>query len=204
MPRISDLRRDQRRRQILDAAQTLFARDGFHQTGMADIVAACGLSRGAVYGYFAGKDEIIEALADVRHADEDQLTNAALANPDPVAALRLLVRAYAGALSDADGDTRRRVAVHGWAEALRSARVRARIVEGVDAPRRVIAQLVAQGRRCGAIAPDVDGEATARTLIALFQGFVLQATRDEKIDISACMATVDRMIDGLLSPVARS
>ncbi|HMN72633.1 MAG TPA: helix-turn-helix domain-containing protein [Rhodoblastus sp.] len=197
MPRISAARKDERRRQILDAALALFARDGFHQVGMSEIVAACGLSRGAVYLYFASKDALIEALADDRHAAEALLNADALRQADPLAALRALVSAYARALVEPGAEARRRVSVHGWAEALRSERVRASIVEGVDVPRRLVAGLVTRAQAAGRLAADLDADAVARTLIAVFQGFVLQASWGEPLDPAACVAVVERMIDGL-------
>jgi AcrR family transcriptional regulator len=63
MPKITSGRKDQRRRQILNAAAACFARQGFHQTSMQDICAEAGLSPGAVYGYFDSKDAIIAMLA---------------------------------------------------------------------------------------------------------------------------------------------
>jgi AcrR family transcriptional regulator len=84
MPKISDAKRDARRRQILDAALACFSEAGFHQTGMADIVRRSGLSRGAVYLYFSSKDDIIEALAVDRHRNEAALNATALANADPM------------------------------------------------------------------------------------------------------------------------
>ena len=54
----------QRREQILDAAQSVFARFGFERARMDDIVQESGLSKGALYWYFKGKDEIIQALMD--------------------------------------------------------------------------------------------------------------------------------------------
>jgi TetR/AcrR family transcriptional regulator, transcriptional repressor of aconitase len=63
MPKISNDRKDQRRRQILDAAIGCFARHGFQQTTIQDICASSGLSAGAVYSYFDSKDAIIEAIA---------------------------------------------------------------------------------------------------------------------------------------------
>jgi TetR/AcrR family transcriptional regulator, transcriptional repressor of aconitase len=64
MPKISDARKDERRRQIMAAAMTCFARKGFQQTTILDICAAAGLSAGAVYSYFKSKTAIIEALAE--------------------------------------------------------------------------------------------------------------------------------------------
>ena len=63
-----------------------FARDGFHQTSMADILRQSGLSAGAVYSYFSGKEEIIAAVAEDRHRQEAELNEAAAGAADPVAA----------------------------------------------------------------------------------------------------------------------
>ena len=197
MPKISDPRREARRRQVLEAALACFSENGFHQTGMADIVQRSGMSRGAVYGYFHSKDDIIEALADDRREIEAELNAAARSSDDPVQTLRAIVRAYARSLLKSSDALRRRVGVHGWAEALRSERVRARIVEGVDIPRSLIAGLVETAQRMGALSQDVNAEAVARTFVAIFQGFVLQIAWGETIDVEAVVAVVERMMEGL-------
>ena len=149
MPKISELRRELRRQEILDAALACFSENGFHQTGIADIVSRSGMSHGAVYGYFRSKDDIIEALADDRHQSEAILNAVAGTANDPVEALRALFRAYARALADPAGTARRRVGVNGWAEALRNPRVHARVVEGINIPRALIAGLVERAQRTG-------------------------------------------------------
>lgn len=204
MPKISQTRRDARRQQILDAALACFSAEGFHQTGMADIVQRSGLSHGAVYGYFPAKDDIIEALADDRHQREAILNTVATEAADPIDGLRRLVRAYAAWLNDPTGILHRRVGVHGWAEALRSARVRARVVDGIDSPRATIFTLIERAQASGRIANDLSADAIARSFIALFQGFVLQVTWETKIDIDACVTVVDRLLQSLeQSPPAR-
>ncbi len=64
MPKVSQQHRDARREQILAAARRCFLRDGFHATSMQDLFAEAGLSSGAVYGYFASKDDVIVAIAE--------------------------------------------------------------------------------------------------------------------------------------------
>jgi AcrR family transcriptional regulator len=54
----------ERRSQILEAATQVFSRMGLDQARMDDIVAAAGLSKGALYWYFKSKDEIIAAILD--------------------------------------------------------------------------------------------------------------------------------------------
>jgi AcrR family transcriptional regulator len=197
MPKISELRRESRRREILEAALACFSEDGFHQTGMADIVSRSGMSHGAVYGYFRSKDDIIEALADDRHQSEAILNSVVLDAADPVEGLRALFRAYARGLVDPADNARRRVGVNGWAEALRNRRVHARVVEGIDIPRGLIIGLVKGAQRVGRLSNTVSADAVARSFIALFQGFVLQVAWGEDIDVDACIAVVDRMLQGL-------
>lgn len=64
------------RRAILEAAVTLFAQKGVHETSIADIMASANLGLGTFYNYFASKEEILLELlkrivADIeaRHAD---------------------------------------------------------------------------------------------------------------------------------------
>ena len=62
MPKVTQEHVEARRRQILSAALRAFARQGFHRTTMQDIFREAGLSPGAVYSYFTGKDELIAAI----------------------------------------------------------------------------------------------------------------------------------------------
>jgi TetR/AcrR family transcriptional regulator, transcriptional repressor of aconitase len=64
MPKVDDKHREARRAQILEAARRCFARKGFAETSITDIVAESGLSAGAIYSYFDGKPEIIRAVAE--------------------------------------------------------------------------------------------------------------------------------------------
>jgi AcrR family transcriptional regulator len=197
MPKISELRRESRREQVLVAALALFSENGFHQTGMADIVRRSGMSHGAVYVYFPSKDDIIEALADDRHQREALLNSVAQEADNPIEGLVALIRTYAGWLVDPAGEPRRRVGINGWAEALRSQRVHAVVIEGIRVPHAIIAGLVERAQRMELLPRDLSADAIARSLIALFQGFVLQAAWGEKIDIDACVAVVERMLKGL-------
>ena len=51
-----------RRNQILDAATTVFVRQGFQHARMDDIVEESGLSKGTLYWYFKSKEDIINAI----------------------------------------------------------------------------------------------------------------------------------------------
>jgi len=51
-----------KRRQILDAAVSVFARQGFHATRVSDIADEAGVAYGLVYHYFRSKDDILNEL----------------------------------------------------------------------------------------------------------------------------------------------
>jgi TetR/AcrR family transcriptional regulator, repressor for uid operon len=58
-----------RRAEILDAAQSCFARMGFHQASMQQICAAAGMSPGNLYRYFPSKEAIIAGIAERDRAE---------------------------------------------------------------------------------------------------------------------------------------
>jgi TetR/AcrR family fatty acid metabolism transcriptional regulator len=55
-----------KRRQILDAAIRVFARQGFHSTRVSDIADEAGVAYGLVYHYFNSKEEVLNELFSER------------------------------------------------------------------------------------------------------------------------------------------
>ncbi len=56
--------RESRRSQIMETALELFANEGYHTTSISRIAAQAGISKGLMYNYFAGKEELIKAIID--------------------------------------------------------------------------------------------------------------------------------------------
>lgn len=71
MPKLRDETYAARRRHILDSARACVARKGFHAASMLDLQAEAGVSAGAIYVYFTGKQEIVLTIAE---ETIDQLT----------------------------------------------------------------------------------------------------------------------------------
>jgi TetR/AcrR family transcriptional regulator, fatty acid metabolism regulator protein len=57
-----------KRRAILDAAITVFARQGFHSARVSDVAAEAGVAYGLVYHYFDSKDQMLNELFTERWA----------------------------------------------------------------------------------------------------------------------------------------
>ena len=55
-----------KRRAILDAAITVFARQGFHSARVSDVAAEAGVAYGLVYHYFDSKEQMLNELFSER------------------------------------------------------------------------------------------------------------------------------------------
>lgn len=67
MPKITEIKRQERRRQIEEAAIVLFTKRGYHGVGLRDIAAEAGVSLGNIYNHFSGKEPIFEAAMERLH-----------------------------------------------------------------------------------------------------------------------------------------
>jgi AcrR family transcriptional regulator len=63
-PRYHRLSAKERRDQILDAANALFAEAGYDAVSIEDIASAAGVTRGLVHHYFGGRKEVYLALLE--------------------------------------------------------------------------------------------------------------------------------------------
>ena len=197
MPRVSQSYLDARRRQIMDAAITCFAREGFHRATMQDIVAETGLSAGAIYRYFRSKEDIVAAIAAEHHAAEAAALAEAGGGGDVRAALRDLVEVSLGRLADPAEQRWRRVTVQVWGEALRNDRVMEIVRAGLDEPVQILADLFRRGQRTGSLPPGLDPDGAARVCASIFQGLVLQQAWDPQLDVDAYIRAVMALIDAL-------
>jgi len=198
MPKISSERRAARRDQILAAALKCFSRDGFHQTTTADIIRESGVSQGTLYLYFKTKDDLIAALADDRHQREAALNVLAEHEQDPLKSILALMQLHALRLSEPAQSDVLRVGLQGWAEALRNERVRAGVLEGVSLARAALIRTIRRGQRSGLFRRELKAAAMARLLIAMFQGFVLQATWEPGSDLEPCFELASELVRTML------
>ncbi|MDR2997131.1 MAG: TetR/AcrR family transcriptional regulator; helix-turn-helix transcriptional regulator [Microbacterium sp.] len=191
MPKISDSRREERRRSILEAALRCFIRTGYQQTSMADIIAESGLSTGAIYSYFPSKRELIRGVAALVIGDRQiELASAASAHPVGPAEIATLliegVRAHAPV----------QALVQVWSEATVDPELRGLIQETIGGMRETIAgALEPWARAHPAQLPDgADPAEWARevtpVVLALIPGFALQRTMFDDFDEERYLAGI--------------
>src|SRR5215469_4246660 len=98
MPRTEEANqriRAERRAQILDAAAQVFAHKGLAGTRTADIAAACKMSEGLLFHYFASKEDIFTAVVEAALQASGNPVQAALQRPgSPLEKLRWLLQVF--------------------------------------------------------------------------------------------------------------
>jgi AcrR family transcriptional regulator len=78
------------RQRLLAAARALFAEKGYAATGTPELVAAAGVTRGALYHHFADKAELFRAVVEEEHVRVAEAVNASsgdVARDDAIGAL---------------------------------------------------------------------------------------------------------------------
>ena len=185
LPRITDERREARRAEIVAAARRCFSRDGFHRTSMPDIAAEAGLSVGAPYRYFAGKEDVILEIATQTFGLLFTPILKLLEQDRPVTVTDLIASAVEplsnDIVRDAAGeavhvDELLRCGVQAWAELLRNDGLRRHAELGIDYLRAQMAAALRRGQTVGSVAAGLDPERGTRVIVALLHGFILQRT----------------------------
>ena len=88
-------RYDRRQQQVVYQAAKAFAKQGYDQTTMQDLAARMDLATGALYHYFAGKEDLLTAICDqLMEPLLEQATELLAGEQDPERQLRGLVRLW--------------------------------------------------------------------------------------------------------------
>ena len=69
MPKVVPGYKEEAKTKIIHAARTIFAKKGYHATTMDDIAEEIGVSKGALYSYFASKEELLKEIYLQSHQD---------------------------------------------------------------------------------------------------------------------------------------
>ena len=62
MPKVVPEYKEEAKSRILDVANKVFAKKGYHEATMDDIARRLGVSKGAIYLYFSSKEDLFEAM----------------------------------------------------------------------------------------------------------------------------------------------
>lgn len=95
------LRTEDTRARILDAAQALFSEQGFENTQLEQVAARAGFTRGAIYAHYSSKEDLFLSLLEQRAQAKIAAVHAALgAEPAPENRIALFRAWIAGQVCD--------------------------------------------------------------------------------------------------------
>ena len=175
MPRVSAAHEQEVRERILAAAARVFAEKGYHSSTIADVVRESGLSVGAIYSYFSGKDELIRLTCDqIAARGLDELAARLAPATTTAERLAIAISLYVETIDAYDGDPGQVTLVQAWAEADREPGVREMLAGRRERLAGAGQLLLRQGVINGELPSSLDVDAVTRGLLALLDGLMLQ------------------------------
>ncbi|MFF5070208.1 TetR/AcrR family transcriptional regulator [Micromonospora olivasterospora] len=170
--RLTRAQQQQRTRQrLLDAAETLFAERGIHQTSLEEVAAEAGLTKGAIYANFDGKNGLLAAILERRYA-EDQIADAGPAvDPGVSSAVDWPADIYESVISLPETRRFAMALVEFWLHSMRTPAAREAMAQWLRAVREHNAERIAE--RIGGDSPIPAGQLAA-LMAALDVGVALQ------------------------------
>ena len=198
MPKLKPETVAERRQDIINAALACFARRGYHQTTMDDIVAEAGLSKGGVYVHFDSKQALFQSLLAWMIEQFAFETVRAPAGDETVAEqLKALMRSMVESISSPRFQAMSPLFLEMWVHHLNDAEVKQTALDSYAQFRAPLAQLIETGIDQGSLR-HVDAMSMANILIAIPEGLMVQALVDaDSVDWRSITATLDSLIDGL-------
>ena len=186
-----------RQEQIINAAVACFSRKGFHQTTMKDICEEAGLSPGAVYNYFPGKEDIVARCAEMSLQRNMEMF-ASTSGKGTVEAFKDVLHMLFSLLKQDNIDQAFNFDLELWAESTRNPKVREALHKNEEGNLKVLTEMVVAGQEQGIFNPYVDALSFARLLFSIFAGFEVQMASNPNLDVDSYKAVVESLIDGTL------
>jgi AcrR family transcriptional regulator len=177
-PSLRDEQRALTRRRLIDAAEAVFARSGFHGASVEEIAREAGATTGALYSNFAGKEDLFLALFEERIATD-------VGDYSQIVAAGTTLEEQARQAGDHWMQILRErpayfpLLIEFWAYAVRVPRLRERLGERFAALRSATARMVLEGAGQMGLPPNVEaGELVATVINALGNGLALEKLAD--------------------------
>ena len=175
MPRISEDARLERRQLLIDAAWRCAGRMGYSELTVDDICEEAEVSKGAFYGYFSSKQDLLITLLEEDAVDLDgRLERLAQRNTSNVERLRSFAREMCERGTD---QSRVQVRSDLWAAILTETAIRERMVSAVGRRRAMLRGWIEEAVADGEI-DDIPANAFASVLLALGDGLTLHGSLD--------------------------
>lgn len=176
---------EERKEEILDAAEKLFGTKGFDHTSTNDILEAVGIARGTLYYHFKSKEEILDGVIE-RISNRLMSDAGKVIRDTELPVLERLTKAILALNVESEIGHEVMEQVHRPQNALMHQKMQQQLLDG-STP--LFTELVKEGVRQGICHTDYPGEVVEMTLIYANTAFdelnmegLSQEKREQKID----------------------
>ena len=176
---------EERKEEILDAAEKLFGTKGFDHTSTNDILEAVGIARGTLYYHFKSKEEILDGVIE-RISNRLMSDAGKVIRDTELPVLERLTKAILALNVESEIGNEVMEQVHRPQNALMHQKMQQQLLDGITP---LFTELVKEGVRQGICHTDYPGEVVEMTLIYANTAFdelnmegLSQEKREQKID----------------------
>lgn len=157
---------------ILETARDIFAKKGYCDTTMKDVVEACNISRGGVYLYFNNVKELFEAVMEYEAANAEDFANKIPEDASYVDVLNLFVKKQKKAiLAKKESIT---IATYEYYFNNKVSSKNNQVKQEFDADLYVLEQLISEGIDAGEFY-DIDPKRAASNMMYVIEGLKIAA-----------------------------
>ena|SRR6185436_17871693 len=175
MPRVTAAHEQAVRNRIVAAAVRVFAEKGYHGATMQDVVRESGLSIGAIYTYFKGKDELfLAACESTTGMGMGELATRVAAGRSTAERLAIAIGFFLDAVDEPNGGSgMASVLVVQWSRAEQEPSVREMLLRRRAQLEGAGRMLIAEGVAHGELPAWIDVEGLTAAYILLLDGLLL-------------------------------
>jgi len=186
------------RKRLLEASVAAFLKDGYHGTGLKEMLASVNVPKGSFYNYFASKEEL--GAAAIRHysaCTAAKLADALEGTPNPLAGLRTFFERLIDDFERA-GFTGGCLVANLAGELDGSPACGAALAAAFRDWRDGVSDALQAAQLRGLIRDDVDATELADMLLEAWEGAVIRMKIDRSaVPLRRCL---DRLLDGYFRP----
>lgn len=184
---------EERRNEILDVAERLFATKGFDGTSTNDILEEIGIARGTLYYHFKSKEDILDAMID--RITMRLLGDAAkIANQTEIPVLQRITMTMMAMKVENDLGYEVMEQVHRPQNALLAQKMQEKLLDGINP---IITGLIEEGIRQGLCNTEHPTEAVEMMMLYAEITFDSQVERTRKVwaqKVAAFIYNVERLL----------
>ncbi|MEX0786182.1 MAG: TetR family transcriptional regulator [Dehalococcoidia bacterium] len=186
-------RAQETRERIIHAAELVFARHGYGESTVQDIADEAAISMGALYHHFASKEELFRAILE-EHVRRDVMEY----EPRPASSSREAIEYFVAYQIDhlRQHPELRGLQMELWAQAMREDWAREACANSFRTFRELISSLIGIAQEASVARRDLDIEASATLIEAIFLGMAIQwAVAPDEGDLESIARTWSDMLE---------